>query len=321
VNAGSTRVKPLSDQDDALVELLACLKELGYSFVTPSPATHSRVLSHRKSEQGASLRDVLGWSTWFQAEDVAPAVFELLEQAGMLEQEGPLSRAEIRVSTFGDDFFLHSAYPTTAQDAVFFGPDSYRFARAIKAELGKRPVPAGARMLDIGTGSGIGIITAARMTKLPHCVMTDINPLALRLASVNARAAGIETVPVLGSGTGRVRGQFDFIMANPPFMVDAANRAYRNGGGALGADISCAWMREGLTRLAPGGRMLLYTGSAIVGGKDRLAHGLRAIADDAGAGLIYTEVDPDIFGEELEMPAYRDVERIAAVVALAERLV
>ncbi|MGE0403972.1 MAG: SAM-dependent methyltransferase, partial [Kofleriaceae bacterium] len=31
------------------------------------------------------------------------------------------------------------------------------------------------------------------------------------------------------------------------------------------------------------------------------------------AELVYEEIDPDVFGEELDTPAYRDVDRIAAV--------
>jgi hypothetical protein len=35
--------------------------------------------------------------------------------------------------------------------------------------------------------------------------------------------------------------------------------------------------------------------------------------------LRYRELDPDIFGEELEKQAYADVERIAAVAAIATK--
>jgi hypothetical protein len=35
--------------------------------------------------------------------------------------------------------------------------------------------------------------------------------------------------------------------------------------------------------------------------------------------IAYREVDPDIFGEELGTPAYADVERLAAVVAVITR--
>ncbi|HEX6245697.1 MAG TPA: hypothetical protein VFZ61_32455, partial [Polyangiales bacterium] len=37
------------------------------------------------------------------------------------------------------------------------------------------------------------------------------------------------------------------------------------------------------------------------------------ILADAGAAFDYTELDPDVFGEELQLPGYEQVERIAAV--------
>ena len=77
---------------------------------------------------------------------------------------------------------------------------------------------------------------------------------------------------------------------------------------------------DGLEKLAPGGRLLLYTGSAITaGGKDRLKSGLEALCGRTGARLDYAEIDPDIFGSCLSMRAYRDVERIAAVGAVLVR--
>ena len=74
-----------------------------------------------------------------------------------------------------------------------------------------------------------------------------------------------------------------------------------------------------LDRLAPKGRLILYTGSAIVEGEDDLRGKLENLADEAGCSLRYREIDPDIFGEELERPAYCHVERIAAVAAVFER--
>ena len=77
--------------------------------------------------------------------------------------------------------------------------------------------------------------------------------------------------------------------------------------------------QQAVPRLAPGGRLILYTGSAIVGGRDALHGRLRDLAADQGCTLDYEEIDPDVFGEELETESYRDVERIAAVGALIER--
>ena len=43
------------------------------------------------------------------------------------------------------------------------------------------------------------------------------------------------------------------------------------------------------------------------------------MAADQGCSLHYEEIDPDIFGEQLDQPAYRDVERIAAVMAVLSK--
>jgi hypothetical protein len=67
-------------------------------------------------------------------------------------------------------------------------------------------------------------------------------------------------------------------------------------------------------RLAKGGMLLLYTGTAVVAGLDVFADGCREILEAGRMRWSYTEVDPDVFGEELETPAYADADRIAAVV-------
>ncbi len=113
--------------------------------------------------------------------------------------------------------------------------------------------------------------------------------------------------------------RFDLILANPPYLVDRAERAYRHGGGALGFALSERIVAEGAPRLAPGGRLVLYTGAPIVAGNDPF----RAAAERALAPLgwpaEYRELDPDVFGEELGEPAYAAVERIAAVALVVQR--
>jgi hypothetical protein len=66
-------------------------------------------------------------------------------------------------------------------------------------------------------------------------------------------------------------------------------------------------------RLHPGGSLLLYTGVAITGGQDRFLDNIRPLLDDACEEWLYEELDPDIFGGQLECGGYEDVERIAAV--------
>jgi hypothetical protein len=73
---------------------------------------------------------------------------------------------------------------------------------------------------------------------------------------------------------------------------------------------------EVLPRLNQGGRFILYSGSAIVEGRDAMRTRLAAIANTNACVFAYRELDPDVFGEELALPNYGGVERIAAIAAL-----
>jgi 23S rRNA G2069 N7-methylase RlmK/C1962 C5-methylase RlmI len=146
----------------------------------------------------------------------------------------------------------------------------------------------------------------------------DINDDALRIANVNAALAGAANLRALHSNLlDCADGQFDLIVANPPYLLDPGERAYRHGGGELGAGLSVDIVRASLGRLAPGGRLLLYTGVAIVDGTDPFLSRITPSLDAAGARWDYEEIDPDVFGEELDEAAYsrpgRRIDRIAAV--------
>jgi methylase of polypeptide subunit release factors len=107
---------------------------------------------------------------------------------------------------------------------------------------------------------------------------------------------------------------FDLVIANPPYLADPDGRLYRDGGAGLGCELSVRIVAEAAHRLAPqGGRLLLYSGAPCVGGEDQLLAALTPVLRDTHAHFSYAELDPDIFGGELERPAYQSVERIAAV--------
>jgi len=312
-------VAAFNPADSALLELLARLKKAGYRFVTPTPATHARIVARPQRREAGNLRDIFGWSLPFAPTLPDPDILAALRAADMVEAEGALLRSRVRVSSLDGELFLHSAYPTTAADAVFFGPDSYRFASLIRHELGAWAIGPGAHIVDIGTGAGVGAIVAARACPGARLTMTDINPKALRFASLNAAAAGIEAEALLCRDLSKVDGSIDVVLANPPYIIDAAGRDYRDGGAMHGAAVALQMARMAVARLAPGGRLILYTGSAIIDGADPLAAVLAGIAAQADCTMRYRELDPDVFGEEMAEPVYADVERIAAVAAILER--
>ncbi|MES2786005.1 MAG: methyltransferase [Pseudomonadota bacterium] len=303
----------------ALVEVGAWLKTTGYHFITPTPATHRRINSRAGAHAHAkTLRDAFGWSRPFTRDMLPPEIFRVMHSAGLVEGESDKFRSRVRFSTLGQHLFAHSAFPTDQPDSVFFGPDTYRFAALINAELQRVPLCSSGRILDIGCGAGPGGIMAALWSGQAHpwLALADINETALQFASANCALAGVDPKFALGDLFEPVAGSFDLIVSNPPYLNDRAARTYRHGGGKWGGALSERIVRDGVHRLRPGGRLVLYTGSAIVEGEDPFALSVRDELDalDAlGWSWTYRELDPDVFGEELEESAYAGVERIAAV--------
>lgn len=290
---------------DSLVELGRLLVAEGYSFVTPTPSTHLRVL-RRRGSHAADLRDVFGWNRPFDADLLPAEMLACLRAAGCCRNEGQRMRATVRVSSCEGHLFFHSAFPTVEHDAVFFGPDSYRFAAAVE-----RHAPHSLRIVDVGCGTGIGgIVVASRARQL---VLADVSERALFFARVNATLAGLSPEIVQSDVLDGVEGDIDLVIANPPYLLDHAHRLYRDGGGELGEGLAVRIVRDGLARLSAGGSLIVYTGTAIVDGNDSFLRAVSPVLDRPGLSVAYEELDPDVFGEELDDPDYVDVERLAAV--------
>jgi methylase of polypeptide subunit release factors len=103
------------------------------------------------------------------------------------------------------------------------------------------------------------------------------------------------------------------VVSNPPYLIDDLARAYRHGAGEWGEGLSLRIVEEASKRLSPGGYLILYTGSAIVNARDPFRQRCEAILSEHAVEVRYEEIDPDVFGEELERPRYAAVDRIAAV--------
>jgi methylase of polypeptide subunit release factors len=314
------RSSGLRKAEQALVELGRGLREDGYHFTTVTPSTHSRVLN-RPNSIAATTVDIFGWSKPFRPSTLSELHLRLLQDAGALESASDLLRSTVRFSTLGEQLFVHSCFPTVEADAVFFGPDTYRFARTLDQLIATVRGSSPKRILDIGAGSGAGgLHAAAILPRKPFIVLSDINQRALRFCRVNAALNHTVAEIVESDLYDALHGTFDLIISNPPYLIDALSRHYRHGGGQLGEGLSLAIASQGIQRLAPGGRLLLYTGTAIIGGMDRLHEALRAMLKDLPVYLTYEEIDPDVFGEELDHPPYNHADRLAVVAATIESI-
>lgn len=280
-----------------------------YSFTTVTPTTHARVVARAGSSGGTTLRDIFGWNVPFPDDVLPRCIFERMLTHGLVVAHDGLFRSTVRFASIEGQLYAHDAYPTLATDSVFFGPDTYRFTTAIHTCL--RPCDL---LVDVCCGGGAGGLEAG-IAIAQRVVLADINPRALAFAEVNRRLVGnsaafLHHADLLAG----IDERPDAIIANPPYLVDSSARAYRNGSGLLGTGLALRIVDEAIALLAPGGQLLLYTGSPIVDGIDRFAAAALPVAAAAGCAIEYEEIDPDVFGEELENPAYAVVDRIAAVI-------
>ena len=283
-----------------LLRLGRLLQDANYQFTTITPESHGRVNRRAGNERARTLRDVFGWSRPFDPSLLPDEMRPLVEIDGE-------KRSRVRFSTDEDKMFVHSSFPTTDASSVFFGPDTYRYLKLLR-----RLKPKAKRAVDVGCGTGAGGIVIANDCQ--HVVLADINDLALEYARANVELNGVTNAEIVRSDVLRgVEGPIDLVISNPPYLIDDAARVYRDGGGQYGEGLSVEIVRQAVERLSPGGRIIIYTASAIVDGVDTFWRLVQAVLGPRSSVLGYEEIDPDVFGEELDRPAYSAVDRIAVV--------
>ncbi|MGC5615449.1 DUF7059 domain-containing protein [Georgenia sp. Z1491] len=131
-----------------------------------------------------------------------------------------------------------------------------------------RPRP-GDRLLDVGTGGGYLALRAAAAGA--RVVATDVNPRALALTGLGADLSAVSIDLWRGSLFEPVRGQFDRIVSNPPFVVSGrtgAERTTYRDGGAAGDALVAELLRGVGEHLAPGGTAQLLANWEHLGGED-----------------------------------------------------
>jgi len=134
------------------------------------------------------------------------------------------------------------------------------------------------RIIDIGTGSGIIAVCAAKNIPDAEVTAVDISPAALKVAEGNATEHGVaERIEWLQSdlfASVPDEQQFDFIVSNPPYVTTAEMETLSKDvkefeprgaleAGPKGTEVIERLVEQAAERLVPGGWLLIEIGPSI----------------------------------------------------------
>ena len=179
------------------------------------------------------------------AAESLPVPAAVLAEAGLLELDGERAVARVRLTPYAGLLVAHGADPSDPEFVTGVSAAS----RTLATLTVRRPVE---RTLDLGTGSGVEALLAARHSET--VVATDVNAHALECAALGARLNGLTLDLRLGSLFEPVDGEtYDLIVANPPFVVSPdSDFVYRDS--MLPGDAICREVVRGAAaHLRPGG--------------------------------------------------------------------
>ena len=137
--------------------------------------------------------------------------------------------------------------------------DSYLLLRVIDPKPGES-------MLELGPGTGLISMHAAKAGAI--VTAADINPHAIECTRRNAAANGVRIETVISDLFQNVKGNFDIIAFNPPYLPGSTRTTSwiekSWSGGEDGAEVALKFLQEAWKHLTPGGRIYMILSS--VGG-------------------------------------------------------
>jgi release factor glutamine methyltransferase len=139
-------------------------------------------------------------------------------------------------------------------------------------DLARQHPPGELTICDVGTGSGIIAVTAAKHLAHSRITALDVNPAALKVARQNAEAHGVaDRIEFLQSdllAAVPAQRRFDFVVSNPPYVSEAELASLAPGvrnyeprsalvAGPQGTEVIAALLGQAADRLHPGGHLLV----------------------------------------------------------------
>jgi release factor glutamine methyltransferase len=119
------------------------------------------------------------------------------------------------------------------------------------------------RAANVACGAGVGgIVLARRGIGVAPVVLADSNQKALSFAQCNAQLAGVRAEIAYSHLLDEIEGDVDLVISN-----------------ARSSAVATQVVRQSLERLArnpSGGTLLLYTGAAVIDGRDSFLDGVRS---------------------------------------------
>jgi SAM-dependent methyltransferase len=179
---------------------------------------------------------------------ISPLAIDDLVEAGILETEGTGVIARASLAAFDD--LIVAGDPARR----YYDPDFVvNVSAATKTVANVTVRPQIGTALDLGTGSGIQALLAARHAD--QVIGVDINAHALALARLSQRLNAVDNIAwVEAEWFDSVRGQrFDLVVANPPVVISPDNTLLYRDSPVGGEELSRQLIRESAEHLTEGG--------------------------------------------------------------------
>lgn len=115
------------------------------------------------------------------------------------------------------------------------------------------------KVLDVGTGTGIQALIAAKKAK--EVTAVDFNKFAVKCAKENAKLNKLKNITVFGSNLfSRVKGKYDLITFNPPYLPTKSEDLAWDGG-QDGREVINRFLNQFEKHLSKNGRVLMIGAS------------------------------------------------------------